>query len=1013
MYTQEKSTTILSELKHSFTNNITHWYINLISLKPYTITRYFLSFFILFVFLPQAIHAQEYKITGTVRDLITENGIDSARVELLREDSSLVAVTMSEIPVTEEESSNHVRIIHKVAKDGAAFTLNAPAPSRYIIRCRKMGYETTDYNIEINPDKIKGTTIDVGDIYMQEEFRKMGEVVVKRTMIRMFYKGDTLVYNANAFVLPDGSMLDDLVKQLPGAEIRDGNIYVNGRLVEDLLLGGKDFFNGNPQAALKNLPAYVVNRVKVYEKEGALSQTTGTDMGDKSYVMDVHLKRQYIGTYLGQVKAGYGTEKRYEGGLFAMRFDDRQSFTLSGDFNNLNTDNSYNRYGGFARTTPSGLHERNYVSADYRFEPSGKLKLTANAVFEHRSDRLTEGTASETFLSGGNTYGRSLTNSSGRSIGGSGNTKLTLRPRNGRLYEIGYSGGYRHQDHKDALRSASFSSLPETEDTENILDSVFLQPMNEELRKLTLNRLKNDASAEDNQAFHKLTAHSALAFQGNLLDISGDFRHNKRAKENFDIYRLEYPKTGQAADYRHRFLDANSRRYDYNLQGKFFWKHLQTEQANGQLTSGYAFSQKEASEDNPLYRLDWLGGEWADGDMEQIDLLPSAREELLRCMDMDNSYFSTARTSRHTLSLDYLYDRKLPKMGWLEIKSTLNLHREDASLRYQRFGTTYHAARHAWLAEPSASVRWRPIEGDKNGTKLSVTLKYNATNSQPNLRYMLDLTDASDPLFINLGNPDLKNMRSDRLTLQLNRSHQQGRSMNTSIDYTRWHNQVAAAQTYDSKTGVRTSQWVNINGNWQTNYNLWYNIPLNKEGSISLQARLKVGYLHSADLSFEKDEERTSTCYVGTLQTCPEISFNYAPIANSLITGGIGLDWRNVDGEREDFVRIRTTDVVYHLNAQVPLPGEIMFATNFRLTSRYGFNDALLNDTRLLWNASLSRSFRSVTLMLKGYDLLGRDRYTYINVNSQGRIEKFSNVLPRYVLLSLTWKFNKVEKKKS
>lgn len=294
MYTQEKSTTISFELNYSFTNNLMQYKINFLSLKSYTITRYLLSFLILFVFLPQTIHAQEYKITGTVRDLITENGIDSARVELLREDSSLVTVTMSEIPVTEEESSNHVRIIHKVAKDGAAFTLYAPAPSRYIIRCRKMGYETTDYNIEINPDKIKGSTIDVGDIYMQEEFRKMGEVVVKRTMIRMFYKGDTLVYNANAFVLPDGSMLDDLVKQLPGAEIRDGNIYVNGRLVEDLLLGGKDFFNGNPQAALKNLPAYVVNRVKVYEKEGALSQTTGTDMGDKSYVMDIHLKRQYI-----------------------------------------------------------------------------------------------------------------------------------------------------------------------------------------------------------------------------------------------------------------------------------------------------------------------------------------------------------------------------------------------------------------------------------------------------------------------------------------------------------------------------------------------------------------------------------------------------------------------------------------------------------------------------------------------------------------------------------------------
>ena len=975
------------------------------------IMRFPILLCVFFMFVPLTTCAQEYKITGMIRELITENGVDSVKVELLSEDSCLVDVSISEIPVTEEVIANNVRMMRKVDKDGSVFVLRAPAASRYLIRCRKAGYETAVHDIEVKTGK--AMTMDVGDIYMQQEkVIQLKEAVVKSTMIRMFYKGDTLVYNANAFALPDGSMLDDLVRQLPGAEIRDGNVFVNGRLVENLLLGGKDFFNGNPQAALKNLPAYVVNRVKVYEKEGAFSETTGTDMGDRSYVMDVHLKRQYIGTYIGQLKGGYGTEKRYEGGLFAMRFDERQSFTLSGDFNNLNADNSYNQYGGFARTKQSGLHERNYVSADYRFEPNHKLKLTATAVFEHRNDHVTQGTASETFLSNGNTYGRSLTKNSGRSIEGNGNVRLTLRPRNGRLYEMGYASNYRHRDNRVASRSASFDTLPVSESTESILDSVFIQPSNEGLRSMILNRRKYDALTKTNQSFQKLIIHSALAFKGNLLDLSGDFTYDKNEKDNFDIYHLEYPKTGQEADYRRRFTDAQNHRYDYKLQGRFFWKYLNTDQANGQLTPGYTFSRKYKSEQNPLYRLDWLGNGWIDGDSAQLGMLPSVREELLRCLDVDDSYFSATHTSRHTLSLDWFYDKKLPKMGWLEIKSTLPIHYEDAHLRYRRFGKIYPATRSAWLAEPSVSLRWRPIEGDKQGTKLSVMLKYNTTHSQPNLSYLLDMTDASDPIYVKLGNPDLKNMRSDLLLLQFTHTHRQGRSLNTSIDYTHWHNQVAAMQTYNNQTGVRTSQWVNVSGNWNMSYKFWYNLPLDKNNKISLQARLNVSYLHGVDLSFAQGEKRTSTCHVGTIQTAPELTFKYSPAMDILLTGGVGLNLRNVDGDREDFVHIRTTDVLYQLNAQAPLPGEISLATNFLLTSRYGFNDTALNDTRLLWNLSLSRTFRSFTFMIKGYDLLGRGRYTYLSVNSQGRIETFSNVLPRYVLFSLTWKFNKKRKNK-
>ena len=957
----------------------------------------------------QATSAQEIKVTGTVRDLFSENGVDSALVEVLRDDGSVMTKTMAQIPFTKESVAGNAIITRKVAKDGAWFELSVPARGTYNIRCSRPGYETAVRKIDL-ADMKRGKLFDAGDIYMQEKGRKLGEAVVAGTKIKMFYKGDTLVYNADAFLLPEGSMLDDLVRQLPGAEIRDGNVYVKGRLVENLLLGGKDFFNGNAQAALKNLPAYVVSRVKVYEKEGELSRTAGTDMDDKQFVMDVRLKRQYIGTYLGQLKAGYGTEDRYDGGLFAMRFDDRQSFTLTGDFNNLNTDNDYNRYGGFSRTKSDGLHERNRTAADYRFEPGGKLKLTANAVFEHRADSRTQGTAGETFLSGGNIFGRSIAHTYDRSAAVNGNTRLTLRPRNGRLYEMGYSGSYRHSDNHNSQRSASFDDLPATGATEELLDSVFLSPMDGTLRRQTLNRLRREAVGEGDQAAHKLTAHASLAFRGNLLDLSGEFGHNRQINENFDIYRLEFPKTGQADDYRRRFNDFDSRRYNYSLQGKYLWKYLDDARTKGQLTPGYTFSQRYISEQSPLYRLDRLGGEWT-GDAPTVTL-PSEREELLRTLDTDNSHFSTRLTLRHTAMLDWRHDRQLPRKGWLELKAGLRLHREEARLDYQRFGTSYHAGRRAWLPEPSASLCWRPADGDRNGSKIRLALQYNATASQPDLRYLLDMTDAANPLFVNMGNPGLKNMRSDRIELQFTRNLTKNRSFFSSVGYHRWHNLIAPEQTYDRESGVRTSRWVNVNGNWLTEYRFWCNMPLNKKGNLSMQTRMDMGYQHSADLSFNHGEDRTSRNTVGTFSATPALDLSCFFKNSSYINAGIRLDWKNVDGGRTDFVRIRTADVTYTLKSQLTLPGALVFSTDFRLSSRYGLSDASLNDTRLVWNASMARSIKAFTLMIRGCDLLGRNRYTSVLVNAQGRTETFSNTLPRYVILSLTWKFNKAGKKK-
>lgn len=95
----------------------------------------------------------------------------------------------------------------------------------------------------------------------------MGEATVTATRLKMYYKGDTLVYDALAFKLPEGSMLDDMIRQMPGVTMNDGGeIFINGRKVDELLLGSRSFMGGNSKVLLENLPYYTVKNVKVYEK---------------------------------------------------------------------------------------------------------------------------------------------------------------------------------------------------------------------------------------------------------------------------------------------------------------------------------------------------------------------------------------------------------------------------------------------------------------------------------------------------------------------------------------------------------------------------------------------------------------------------------------------------------------------------------------------------------------------------------------------------------------------------
>ena len=248
---------------------------------------------------------------GWPRDAFTmQPVIDSTRVELMTLDSTIIATTE---PFWDNYRPNSRFFIPVHFRSG-----------EYIIRLTNPQYETVIKRFKIKVKKLDSDYL-IGEIKMRRKQttreRTLDEVTISATKIKFYNKGDTLIYNADAFNLANGSMLDALVEQLPGVELkRDGRILVNGKQVESVLLNGKDFFKGDNTILLDNLPAYTVKNVKFYDKESEHSQGLGLNLNDGRFVMDVNLKREYQIGWLANAEAGGGTHERWLGRLFALRF---------------------------------------------------------------------------------------------------------------------------------------------------------------------------------------------------------------------------------------------------------------------------------------------------------------------------------------------------------------------------------------------------------------------------------------------------------------------------------------------------------------------------------------------------------------------------------------------------------------------------------------------------------------------------------------------------------------------
>ena len=276
--------------------------------------RYFFILFLILLTMPA--YAQKgVDITGTVIEEGTNEPIEQATVRLLSvKDSSMIGGVAT---------SRNGGFVLKNIKNGS-----------YLLHVSFVGFDPLYQPLRITG---KNNPVKLGKLALADGAILLGEAVVIGKAPEVTVRNDTMEYNADSYKTTEGSMLEDLLKKMPGVEVdSEGKITVNGKEIKKVLIDGKEFFSDDPKVASKNLPSKMIDKVQVLDKLSDMAKMTGFDDGEEETVINLTVKPGMKQGWFGNAFAGYGSEDRYEGNFMVNRFINNDQLTLMGGINNTN-----------------------------------------------------------------------------------------------------------------------------------------------------------------------------------------------------------------------------------------------------------------------------------------------------------------------------------------------------------------------------------------------------------------------------------------------------------------------------------------------------------------------------------------------------------------------------------------------------------------------------------------------------------------------------------------------------
>ena len=914
------------------------------------------------------------------------------------------------------------------AADGKVYILGV-RNGVFLLKAEMMGYKTYS-----NIVKVSGKSVDLGTVRLEPDIQLLEAARVTAVGNQMIVKKDTVEYTASLFKTSDNDMLEELLKKLPGVEVdSDGTITANGETITKVMIDGKEFFLDDPQLATKNIPAKIIEKVKVVEKKSDQAEFTGIDDGDEETVIDLSIRPGMMDGWFGNAMAGgghdirqkgyYSSENpwykdgwRYQGAMMAGRFGKKSQLSIILNANNTNNRGFNDVAGsmmqtmrgsrGFGRGTGgwgrNGITTSWMAGANGAFDLlDGDMELVGNYLYSGSNRYVTEDSRKITYMDDGtNTIydnrGENITNSQGHRFGVrlehkfSENTSILFEPQ----FNFGHGNFSENSDFETYTKRQDGS---ETRDNYGFSDNtgfntnwnasgffLFRQRLGKPGRTISAN-IRYDFSNNDLDGFNQSYTHNDNPEEGETPEEIVNQRYDQESKSSSISGRIVYTEP-LGGDF---YLEAN---YSYSWNRSTSFKNTYDSSTNDGVENGYLNYNSQGETWNPYYSNSVV-----------------------------NDY------QNHSAGMNFMYQKG-------KVRAQLGAAFRPTITDNETNGEKYESTVYNWSPQMMLSY-------DFNDNS-NVRMFYFGRSSQPSTSQLMPVADNSDPRNVSFGNPYLEPYFNHNI---------RGMFRYTNKDtFTSIHTRVGGAMVQNGIT----------NALWYDDDKVQYSLPLNGPVSGNADMRFSVSspiarsqfsifsmtnFRYSRSMSYvgkSQMGDAFTTMYYneteGTMdyETFHRDFFEHSDPASRCLelldyfqqsnTNSLSFTQRLRFTFRNDLVEIdlggrtrmsKSWYSVTEYNQSATWNNKIDLSMNWTIPG--GIN--LIADADYNWyngystpqedefvlNAEISKLLfkDKFTLALKAYDILGQSKNLNVSDESNYHQETVNNTLGRYIILSLTYRF--------
>ena len=900
-------------------------------------------------------------IRGTVYENDKLQPMEGAAVKLYNERDSMIAGAAT--------------------KQNGQFILPGIPAATYTLQVSFMGFKTQKFKLTLPQ---KSGNYKVADVMMREDATVMAEAVVEGKLPEMTVIDDTVAYNADAFKLPEGSMVEDLIKKLPGiVQDENGNYTFNGKNISQILVDGKEFFGNNRNLVLQNLPAEIVDKVKAYDRKSDMARITGIDDGNERTVLDLAIKKDRKKGFFGRVDGTYGTHDRYSGNLNMNSFVGDQKFSFIGNANN---------------TQGNGLSDNQRLGTTMNWE-NKKVELNGSLNGDFSQNSSASESNSQNFELKNSAYSASKNYSSNRNGNFGFQYRIEWKPDStwNIMFRPEFSFGRSHGE--GGSESATWNDDPFQFSPTPLADYFILSKQIGVNHRLgdNWNSSKNinaSASLQINKRLKKPERNVTVSFGGGY----GDSDSQGNSYSQTDYYLLQ-ALSGEDSIY-HKVQYNRGSNYNYNFNVRFSYNEPIAYKTYLQLDYNYRYN-------------------FRDNDRDVRSIFDPYNDLLgVNASNYDDFYYSDytvqdKQQCSYTRNIGQNHNLRLQlRMNRTKYRLTIgaSMQPQISKVDYQKGRIDTLLRRTVINASPVVNFQYRFSRQEQ------LEFRYNADTGWPNITDMIpDTLSDANPLNIRIGNAELKPSFTQNVQFEYRRTvidYQRTNAVTLQFHTTR--NSTTNRTEYNEVTGGRVSMPVNVNGNWNARADYNFNTAIDKnkhwrfDMNTSLSTSKNIGYLYRSQDKMTVENITRS----GNFRQGARFTFRQDWESGWQVEANVNGNFRyNLNRSNNATAsNLDHYDFNYGGSFNLTLPWGMTISSNIEQQSRRGYSDAAMNTDHLIWNGSISQRFlpyKQLTISLRAVDILDERDDVNRNVSAVSRTDTKNEMVRSYVLLSANWRFGR------